>query len=120
MNSILLATALLLQTPVGDTASVAAPDQPVEHASVRSLHVGEDKVQHFLMSYAIASFTYSAARAAGLDRDPALGGAMAGSLIAGAAKELVDRRTGGDPSFGDFFADLLGVAAAYIMLRQVR
>ena len=87
--------------------------------AAQRLPIGEDKVQHFLMSYAIASFAYGAGRAAGLERRPALAGAMAGTLAVGAAKELMDRRTGGDPSFADLFADILGAAAAYVMLKQV-
>ena len=44
---------------------------------------------------------------------------MAGTVAVGAVKELIDRRTGGDPSFADLFADLLGAAAAYVILKQV-
>ena len=149
MISLILATAALLQAPAqsyteglrvrtdpiihhagpmgtaaGDTTARAQNGSPADTvpalpARLPSARIGPDKVQHFMMSYAIASFTYGAARAAGIDRRSSLHGAMAGTLAVGAAKELIDTRTGGDPSFGDFLADIFGAAAAYVILRQV-
>jgi|SRR5690349_23169125 len=125
MTPLILATAVLLQT-AGPAMQASEPEMRADSAAVlsapvseRPLRVGPDKVQHFFMSYAIASFSYGAGRAAGLDRETSLYGAMAGTLAAGVAKEIIDSKTAGDPSIADLFADILGAAAAYVILRQV-
>jgi uncharacterized protein YfiM (DUF2279 family) len=126
MTALVLATAALLQTagpvlpPIAHGMNPDSASSPSAPAIARRPLIGPDKAQHFFMSYAIASFSYGAGRAVGLDRESSLYGAMAGTLAAGVAKEIVDSKTAGDPSFADLIADILGAAAAYMILRQVR
>jgi uncharacterized protein YfiM (DUF2279 family) len=81
---------------------------------------GPDKVQHFWASYAAVAFTFGGATAAGLDRGPALATAVAAGVIAGVAKELDDARRGWGFSVRDLAMDGLGIAAAFLLLREVR
>lgn len=82
--------------------------------------LGFDKVQHFWMSFAATSFAFAGATAGGADADLALGISVPVALGVGVGKEVLDRRQGGFFSPRDLTADVLGVAAAWLLLRQVR
>lgn len=71
---------------------------------------GRDKALHFAASAGIALGGYGATALFTEDRRPRLlvGGGLA--LLAGIAKEVADRHTGGDPSWRDFGWDVLGTA----------
>ena len=82
---------------------------------------GEDKLQHFFVSFLATSLSASGARAAGLDADTSLWvGAATGTTI-GLAKELSDMRNPQEtPSLLDFIWDLGGVGAAPAVVAQSR
>ena len=105
-------------TPV---ARVAPPARvPAVTAGDTPMVAHFDKVQHFAMSYAVASFSYAAARAFGVDGDVALYSSAGAVSVAGLGKELYDRRRGSAFSLTDLVADALGGIAAYAVLSQVR
>lgn len=82
---------------------------------------GEDKLQHFFVSFLVTSLSSTGARLAGTDRETALWiGAGAGTAV-GLAKELRDSRTEGETaSVLDFVWDLGGVGAATVVAAQAR
>lgn len=94
---------VLLLTCLGPGASTARADKA-------DPWFGRDKASHFSISLALAVGGYEAG--AGLFRTPpprlATGAVVA--LSAGVAKELMDRRGGGDPSWRDFSWDVIGTA----------
>lgn len=81
--------------------------------------VGQDKLQHLGMSFAMTSFGYGAARLA-LDRKPATLAAAGAALAAGVAKELLDLRAGRRFSARDLLWDAAGVAAALTIVDRTR
>jgi uncharacterized protein YfiM (DUF2279 family) len=81
--------------------------------------LGHDKFTHAGASWAATTFTFGAARAAGLSTDDALLVAVPTSLALGVVKELMDRRSSFF-SVRDLVADAIGTAAAYFFLREVR
>lgn len=81
---------------------------------------GADKLKHFLMSALVQSTTYSAARAAGVDRgaSQALGGA--GVATVGVLKEFQDRRSGKAFSIEDLVWGAAGGVTAAALLNGTR
>ena len=83
--------------------------------------LGADKVQHALLSGATLAFSFAGVRAAGLDRRPALVGAVVPTAIVAFGKEIRDRRVTGRFSVRDLLADAVGAGAyAAILARTVR
>ena len=81
---------------------------------------GADKVKHFLMSALIQSTTYSAARAAGVQRSTSqtLGGVATGTV--GILKEVHDKRVGKPFSIQDLVWDAAGGVAAASLLNGTK
>jgi uncharacterized protein YfiM (DUF2279 family) len=97
------------------------PQAPVPVDAVpRDAWFGEDKVRHFLMSYAIVALTYGGARAVGLDREPATVGALATGAVAGVLKEVSDARRGEIFSVRDLVWDAAGLAAGLLVIQAAR
>jgi uncharacterized protein YfiM (DUF2279 family) len=82
--------------------------------------IGDDKVQHAFMSYAVGVFTYAAARSAGIEAGSARAGALGASVAIGLGKEAFDARHGRPFSGYDLVADAIGAVASYAIIRQVR
>jgi hypothetical protein len=103
-------------------AAVGAPDsrQPGTAAQPADPWLGADKFRHAGMSFAITAYGFGAARAAGADRGAALYIALPVAAAAGIGKEVHDRGRGGVFSIRDLVADAVGVAAAWLFLREVR
>lgn len=101
-------------------ANAARADARITAATQRQdPWLGHDKFTHAGASWAATTFTFGAARAAGLSTDDALLIAVPTSLALGVAKELADRRSSFF-SVRDLVADAIGTAAAYFFLREVR
>lgn len=81
---------------------------------------GEDKVQHFMASFAITNVTYGTARLIGFDRGPALATAGLAAGAAGIGKEVLDRSAGGRFSFKDLVWDGAGIAAGLTLVSYAR
>lgn len=109
-----VATAALLAEPVPPAPALV----PAFRVPAAESWVGEDKVRHLGMGFAITTFGYAAVRAAGA-RDAALPVALAASGLAALGKELHDRRRGGFISAADLAWDALGVLAGYALLRNL-
>ncbi len=109
---------LRADTPVARSPIFTSPrlraDTPVARARPREPDpwFAEDKLKHFVVSFAAGSLGYGAARAVGLRHGPAIIAASGAALAAGVWKEARDRATGGDVSLRDLAWDALGVAAA--------
>jgi uncharacterized protein YfiM (DUF2279 family) len=82
--------------------------------------LGSDKFQHFWVSFATTAFGFGAVRTAGVDSGAALYIAVPVAVAAGVGKEIHDRRRGGIFSVRDLVADGFGIAAAWLILREVR
>jgi len=82
--------------------------------------IAPDKLQHFLLSMAVTSFSFGAADLAGADDDVRMGLAVSAAAVAGIAKELVDLRGGAWFSAKDLAWDALGILAAAALLRSAR
>ncbi|HEX8395410.1 MAG TPA: hypothetical protein VF665_23875 [Longimicrobium sp.] len=81
--------------------------------------IGEDKLKHFFVSFAVTSLAASGARAAGLSRDASTLVGVGTGVSVGAWKEWSDRNAGtGTPSFRDFAWDLGGVGVAAAVQQQ--
>ena len=125
MIHFLFATSMLTQTP--DTSRLKPAPASLQSAmtaapldSTRVLPFGEDKVQHFLMTFGIYGFAYAGNRALGMKHDTALLDAGIAAAGAGFGKEIYDRVRGKRFSGLDLIADLIGGTAAYALARQVR
>lgn len=81
--------------------------------------LGEDKAQHFVMSFAATAFAYAGARFA-LDREPARFAAAGTALAAGLGKEIHDARTGEFFSIRDMVWNVAGVAIGVTVVRAIR
>ncbi|HYJ78469.1 MAG TPA: hypothetical protein VEW03_02610 [Longimicrobiaceae bacterium] len=82
---------------------------------------GEDKLQHFFVSFLATSLSASGARMAGLDSDTSLWVGVATGTTIGLVKELSDTRSENEtPSLLDFAWDLGGVGAATVVIHQSR
>jgi uncharacterized protein YfiM (DUF2279 family) len=104
-------------------APIAIPEAPAE-IGIRQEQArvdawfAQDKVRHFFTSYAAAAFIFGAATAADLDSDTGMAVSIGTAGVLGVGKEVHDRRRGGWFSVRDLVADALGLAAAYVTLRQ--
>jgi putative lipoprotein len=81
---------------------------------------GEDKVQHFLLSFAVTNLSYGTARLVGMDHSPAQVTAGITAGAAGIGKEIYDRSTGGHFSFKDLAWDGAGIAAGITLISHAR
>jgi uncharacterized protein YfiM (DUF2279 family) len=108
---------------------VCAPPPPIheQHAPPRLRQsqphddwFGEDKLQHFFMSFATVSYGYGGARLATVEHEAALTIAIAAGAVAGFGKEIHDKRRGWLFSLKDLVWDAAGVGAAVLLLRSVR
>jgi uncharacterized protein YfiM (DUF2279 family) len=109
----LIAAATLAGCPAWPDAAVPAViEAPAVSASVapRDRWLGEDKAQHFAMSFAATAFAYAGARFA-LDPEPARITAAAAAIAGGMGKEVHDARAGRFFSVRDMAWNLAGVAA---------
>lgn len=121
--ALLLATASLQPTvPAVPAVTDTGATQPVPHAQPveEDRWLGSDKFRHVLLSYAATAFTFAALRSAGVDREAALAGGVLAGATAGIGKEVRDLRRGREFSVRDLVADAAGVAAAFLLLREVR
>jgi uncharacterized protein YfiM (DUF2279 family) len=95
--------------------SLSAPQEPADR------WFAEDKVKHFLTSFAATTITAGGARMVGLDVRPA---AYAGAGVAaglGVWKEVRDARIpAASASFRDLVWDGAGIAAGTAVMLQVR
>jgi uncharacterized protein YfiM (DUF2279 family) len=91
-----------------------------DRAQVVDPWIGEDKIRHFSMSYAIVAFGYGGARTVGVADGTALRGAVAASAIAGVLKEVHDRARGGIFSYRDIAWNLGGIAAGAVLASRLR
>jgi uncharacterized protein YfiM (DUF2279 family) len=82
--------------------------------------LGSDKFQHFWASFAATAYGFGAVRATGVDTGAALYIAVPVAAAAGVGKEIHDQRRGGIFSVRDLVADGFGIAAAWLILREVR
>lgn len=107
MNAASLLVCLCLSIPAGG--------QP------RDAWLGEDKLQHFFVSFAVTSLSTSGARMAGLDARPSLAVGAGVGAGAGILKEVRDaRRPGGFASARDLVWDFAGVGAAVAVNARAR
>jgi putative lipoprotein len=91
------------------------------HLAVGSPHdsfLGADKLKHFLISAFIESVTYAGLRTARVSPGPALGAAATLTAAVGIGKEIRDVKAEGQFSVGDLTWDLVGTAAAAVVLNQ--
>jgi uncharacterized protein YfiM (DUF2279 family) len=82
--------------------------------------LGEDKVRHLSMSYALVVFGTGAARGAGIDARPAEFAAVVGAAAAGVLKEVHDRARGGIFSYRDIAWNVAGIAAGILVVRSAQ
>jgi uncharacterized protein YfiM (DUF2279 family) len=91
------------------------PDPP------RDSWLGEDKLKHFFVSFAVTSLAASGARAAGLSRDASTLVGVGTGVGVGAWKEWSDRTAAvNTPSFRDFAWDAAGVGVAAAVQQQTK
>jgi hypothetical protein len=139
MIQILLATSLLLQSP--DTSRIRTATStmhritpPISATSIsptsiratsipadtsRGLPFGDDKLQHFFVTFAVYDFSYAGDRALGMNRKAALIDAAGAAVVIAIGKEIYDMRHHKKFSGYDLIADALGGVAAYGLLKQI-
>ncbi len=81
---------------------------------------GEDKVQHFFLSFAVTNMSYGTARLLGMDSGPASVTAGITAGAAGIGKEIHDQATGGRFSLKDLVWDGAGIAAGLTLVSNAR
>lgn len=81
---------------------------------------GEDKLKHFVASFAISSLAASGARAAGLDQHESIAVGAGISATAGLLKEVRDSRLGEPFSGYDLVWDAVGIGSAVLLLEEGR
>lgn len=91
-------------------------------AVARDSWFGIDKIKHFLISAFIESVAYSGLQAAGVNRRPAVAGAIGITAAVGVAREIHDRRKPGNRfSYRDLTWDALGIGAgAALVTRTIK
>ena len=94
--------------------ALSAPDPPPER------WFGEDKLQHFFVSFVATSVASGGARLVGAERDPAAVIGASFGMGAGVWKEFRDRRMGRPFSFGDLLWDAAGVGLAAVVASRTR
>lgn len=82
--------------------------------------IGEDKLQHFFVSFVATSLAAGGARLAGVDRPPAVVVGVSFGAGAGIWKELRDRRLGRAISVRDLVWDAAGVGLAAVVASRTR
>lgn len=120
-----LALALCLATGVrsplaAQRVNVVTPEDGVaaQRGAPRDAWLGEDKIQHFATSAALAGFAYGVARN-GLEHDASMIAAAGVAAVAGVLKEVHDRRIGRPFSLRDLVWDALGIATGYVWIREI-
>lgn len=108
---LLLALLLLLPASLGAQRPAAKGADPF---------FGPDKVQHFLVSMFLQSFTYSALRATKASHQSSLAGALVTSASFGIGKEIRDRKTVGLFSAKDLLWDAGGIGASTLLIGHTR
>jgi hypothetical protein len=107
--------------PAALAPQVAALDvPPVRTPAPADAWLGSDKFRHFWVSFAATAYGFGAARAAGAETGDALYIAVPVAGAVGLGKEIHDLRRGGIFSVRDLVADGLGIAVAWLVLREVR
>jgi uncharacterized protein YfiM (DUF2279 family) len=82
---------------------------------------GEDKFQHFFVSFLATSLAASAARAAGAERSTVLWTGAGAGAAAGVAKELLDARNAAHTaSLLDLAWDAGGIALGTVIVAQAQ
>jgi uncharacterized protein YfiM (DUF2279 family) len=80
----------------------------------------EDKVRHFLASFAATGYAYAGMRSVGAEPEVALPlGALAAAGL-GIWKELADRAGGAAISTRDLVWDAAGIALGMVLIHQIR
>ena len=88
-------------------------------AVARDSWFGIDKIKHFFISAFIESVAYSGLQAAGVNRRPAVAGAIGVTAAAGVAREIHDRRKQNNRfSYKDLTWDGLGIAAGTALVTR--
>ena len=82
--------------------------------------IAEDKVKHFFTSFVVTSLSASGARLAGADRSTSMHVGIAVGASAGVGKEVSDVRSTGIFSYRDLIWDVLGIAAAAVIVDFTR
>ena len=82
--------------------------------------LGQDKVRHFFMAAFIESVGFAGLRAAGVQRNTAMAGAIGGTAAVALGREVYDRRTKGNFSVPDLVWDAFGAGAAILVLRRTQ
>lgn len=101
--------------------TVALRRRPTPPDPPRDSWLGEDKLKHFFVSFAVTSLAASGARAAGLSRDASTLVGVGTGVGVGAWKEWRDRSVeGSTPSVRDFAWDVAGVGIAGAIQTQTR
>lgn len=109
---------LLVAADTGVTHMRPAPTPAVEFPEP-DLWFAEDKVRHFVYSYAITTGSAAAARTVTGHQESILIGAALG-LMAGVAKELYDKKGHGSASWRDLLWDAAGVTIGVLVAQQAR
>jgi putative lipoprotein len=94
----------------GGTAPLPKPDR----------WLGEDKLQHFFLSFALTNMTYGVGRWTGMDPTAASVTAGATAAAAGIGKEIYDHQHGGRFSVKDLTWDGLGIATGLVVTAHAR
>ena len=104
------------------TASTSPPPSCFAVAAHRApdAWLAQDKVRHGLAAYAVVAFSYGGARALGAEDATALFIAAGASAAASIGKEWLDARRGGFASMRDLVWDAAGIAAALLVMREMR
>jgi len=89
-------------------------------APVRRAALGEDKLAHAAVSFALTTSLHASARIVGMSRDPALAVGAGVAALVGVAKEWRDRRNGEAFDVADLAFDALGIAVGMLLLTNVR
>lgn len=99
--------------------SVGATWKPAHHGS-NDPWLGQDKANHLLVSVMLSSMSYLGLTAFNNDRDPSLIGAIGGTLVIGAGKEIWDMIHPGQPSWKDLTADAAGALIGGFAARAIQ
>lgn len=86
----------------------------------RDAWIAPDKVRHGLAAYAVVAFSYGGLRALGTEDATTLLVAAGAGAAASLGKEWLDARAGGSASVRDLVWDAAGIAAALLLMREMR
>lgn len=100
------------------SSSVFALPDSLSVAKTSDRWLGVDKAHHFTTSAVLTGLSYYMARQeAGLTESRASQVAVGFSLSLGIGKECYDKKYKGRSSFKDIIADILGVAAGFLIIQ---